>query len=95
MVRRDRVIVDGVALACRIHSSYARARLSEALHDIALDAVHPNPRLTAGERDWLRAALARPIRIATEAALGTLSAELERALEDADIHVVIDRGPDA
>lgn len=79
--RSEHVTIAGVALSHRVHSAFARDRLGQALHEIALDVVHPPPTLGSAEREWLRAAIARPIRIATEAALGTFAAELEQALE--------------
>jgi hypothetical protein len=77
---RDRVTISGVALGCRVNSTYARARLAQALHEVALDALDPSPSLGEREREWLRGAIERPIRLATQAALGTFAAELERAL---------------
>jgi hypothetical protein len=76
----DRVLVWGIRLDHRIHCAYARARLAEALHDVALDAIDPSPLVSEREREWLRHALERPIRVATEAAIGTLVAELEQVL---------------
>jgi hypothetical protein len=78
--RSDHVTIAGVALSHRVHSAFARDRLGQALHEIALDVIHPSPTLGTTEREWLRAAVARPIRIATEAALGAFAAELEQAL---------------
>jgi hypothetical protein len=77
---RDEVTIAGVALSHRVHSAFARDRLGQALHEIALDVVHPSPHLGRAERERFRAAITRPIRMATEAALGTFAAELERAL---------------
>jgi hypothetical protein len=78
--RSGQLTISGVALGHRVHSAFARDRLGQALHEVALDVLHPSPTLGAAERDWLRDALARPIHIATEAALGTFAAELEQAL---------------
>ena len=50
-----------------------------------MDAVHPPATMSRRDAARLRDALAGPIRIASEAALGTLAAELERALVDQDI----------
>jgi hypothetical protein len=75
----DRVTVHGVRLDHRLRTAGAHSRLAAALHEVALDAVRVAP-LSRAEQDWLRDALAGPVRTATEAALGTLSAELERVL---------------
>jgi hypothetical protein len=74
----DRVLVYGVRLDHRMHSAFARARLAEALYEIAMDSIDPSPLVSTREREWLRTALQRPIRVATEAAIGTLIAELEQ-----------------
>jgi hypothetical protein len=76
----DHVLVAGVRLDHRMHSAFARARLAGALHEIALDSIHPPPQMSEREREWLRHALERPIRVATEAAIGTLIAELEQVM---------------
>ena len=78
--RTGQLTISGVALSHRVHSAFARDRLCQALHEVALDALHPSPTLGEVERAWLRKAIARPILIATEAALGTFAAELEQAL---------------
>jgi hypothetical protein len=78
--RTGQLTISGVALNHRVHSAFARDRLSQALHEVALDVLHPSPALGAAEHEWLRDALTRPIRIATEAALGTFAAELEQVL---------------
>ena len=83
----DRVRVDGVPLGGRVHSAFARGRLAQALHEIAIDALHPPTTMSRADAARLRDALARPIRIASEAALGTFAAELERALVDHDVVV--------
>lgn len=78
-------IIAGVPLTRRVHSAYARARLTEALHDAALDAIHPavGEITSRDERTWLRDALEGPIGVAVEAALDVLAAELEDAFHDA------------
>jgi hypothetical protein len=81
----DRVRVHGVPLGGRVHSAFARDRLARALHEIAIDALHPAATMSRNDAARLRDSLARPIRVASEAALGTLAAELERALVDQDI----------
>jgi hypothetical protein len=81
----DRVRVDGVPLGGRVHSAFARDRLAQALHEIAIDALRVPATLSRRDAARLREALARPIHVATEAALGTLAAELERALVDQDV----------
>jgi len=80
MPHRSGLTISGVELGHRVHSAFARDRLGQALHEIALDVLHPSPTLGPAERDRLRDAIARPIRVATEAALGTFAAELEEAL---------------
>lgn len=80
MPHRSGLTISGVDLRHRVHSAFARDRLGQALHEIALDVLDPSPITGPAERDWLRDAIARPIRIATEAALGTFAAELEEAL---------------
>ena len=82
---RDRVRVDGVPLGGRVHSAFARDRLAQALHEIAIDALRLPATMSREEAARRRDALARPIHIAAEAALGTLAAELERALVDQDV----------
>jgi hypothetical protein len=78
--RFGQLTISGVAVSHRVHSAFARDRLGQALHEVALDVLHPSPTLGQAAREWLRDAIARPIRIATEAALGTFAAELEQAL---------------
>jgi len=82
MPRSERVSIDGVFLSHRVHGAFARNRLGQALYEIALDAIDPAPALGAAELEWTRAAIARPIRMATEAALGTFTSELDRAFLD-------------
>jgi hypothetical protein len=76
----DRVRISGVPLGGRVHTAFARARLAQALHEIALDALDPAPTLGVEELEWLRRSFERPIGVATEAALGTFTAELEAVL---------------
>ena len=79
--------ITGVPLRRRVHSEFARARLTEAAYDAAMDALHPALQevSSADERTWLREALARPLHLAVEAALDVLAIELDVALEDAPV----------
>jgi hypothetical protein len=77
-------------VAHRLSSSYARARLGEALYEIVLDGLHPCPRSLPdpADRAWLREALARPIEAATDEALQVLVARTLDAFEGAPQTVV-------
>jgi len=88
----DEILV-GELEACvahRLSSSYARARLAEALYEIVLDGLHPCPRSLPdpADRAWLREALARPIEVATDEALQVLVARTLDAFGDAPETVV-------
>jgi hypothetical protein len=88
----DETLVGELA-ACvthRLSSSYARARLAEALYEIVLDGLHPCPRSLPdpADRAWLREALARPIEAATDEALLVLVARTLDAFEEAPEAVV-------
>jgi len=78
------------ALGQRLRSGYARARLAEALYEIALDGLHPCPRSLPDPRHraWLREALGGPIEAATDEALLVLVARTLEALEGAPEPVV-------
>lgn len=78
-------LITGIPLSRRVHSEFARTRLSEAAYDAAMDALHPvlHDVSSPQERAWLREALAGPLHRAAEAAIDVLAIELDVALEDA------------
>jgi len=78
-------LITGIPLHRRVHSEYARARLTEAAYDAAMDALHPalHEVSSVDERGWLRDVLARPLHLVVESALDVLAIELSVALEDA------------
>lgn len=81
--------IDGVPIRRRLGSARARARLAEALFEIAREGIDPafaGPEAPAA-RAWLRVALERPITRATEAALDRFCAELGLAALAAPGHV--------
>jgi hypothetical protein len=66
-------------------TAYARDRVRAALYEVVVDAVEFGPcslQAQAG-RDWLRAAIARPLDASTEAALTALAGEFDRAFDGA------------
>ena len=79
------LVIDGVPIRRRLGSDYARARLAEALFEIAREGMDPAVAApgAAAARAWLRAALESPITRASEAALDRFCAELELAALDA------------
>jgi len=83
------LVIDGVPLRRRLGSAYARARLAEALFDIALEGMDPDrsSRSAAAARAWLRVALEVPIGRASDAALDRFCAELELVAIGAPAHV--------
>jgi hypothetical protein len=83
------LVIDGVPIRRRLGSAYARARLAEALFDIAREGVDPllvGPSAPAA-RAWLRVALEQPITRASDAALDRFCAELEVLALSAPAHV--------
>jgi hypothetical protein len=70
---------------CRIDTEYARDRLAKALYEVILYSVGYGPRdLPAAEdREWIRGAIAIPIRETTEVTLHILASHLGKALEQA------------
>jgi hypothetical protein len=83
------LVIDGVPIRRRLGSAYARARLAEALFEIAREGMDPalaGPTAAAG-RAWLRVALEEPIARASDAALDRLCAELELVAMGAPSHV--------
>jgi hypothetical protein len=73
------LVIDGVPIRRRLGSANARARLAEALFDIAREGMDPalvGPSAPAA-RAWLRVALEQPIACASDAALDRFCAELE------------------
>jgi hypothetical protein len=83
------LVIDGVPIRRRLGSAYARARLAEAMFEIAREGIDP---LLAGPdavaaRAWLRVALERPISRATDAALDRYCAELELMAMSAPPHL--------
>lgn len=79
------LLTTGIPLNRRVRTDYARARLTEATYEAAVDALHPavHEVINEEERTWLREALAEPLRLAVDAALDVLVIELGRAIEDA------------
>jgi hypothetical protein len=65
-----------------IATEYARDRLARALYEVIVDSVRFGPcELPTGEdREWIRRAVARPIREATDAALEILAQRLSEVL---------------
>ena len=83
------LVIDGVPIRRRLGSAYARARLAEALFEIAREGMDPaliGPAAPAS-RAWLRVALEQPIGRASDAALDRLCAELELVALGAPAHV--------
>ena len=83
------LIIAGVPIRRRIGSAYARAKLAEALFEIAREGVDPalaGACAPAG-RAWLRVALEGPIAVASDAALDRFCAELELVALGAPEHV--------
>jgi hypothetical protein len=82
-------LITGVPVHRRVHTEYARARLTEAAYEAAMDALHPALQEVANveERAWLRDALAEPLRLAVESALDVLAIELSLALDDAPLNL--------
>ncbi|HEY3336796.1 MAG TPA: hypothetical protein VGK16_16325 [Candidatus Limnocylindrales bacterium] len=83
------LVIDGVPIRRRLGSAYARARLAEALFDIAregMDRALTGPSAPAA-RAWLRVALEHPITRASDAALDRFCAELELLALGAPAHV--------
>ena len=79
------MLLTGIPLNRRVRTDYARARLTEATYEAAVDALHPavHEVINEEERAWLREALAEPLRLAVDAALDVLVIELGRTIEDA------------
>ena len=83
------LIIAGVPIRRRIGSAYARAKLAEALFEIAREGMDPalaGPTAAAG-RAWLRVALEGPIARASDAALDRFCSELEVVALGAPAHV--------
>ena len=72
-------------IARQVVSEYARDKVTKALYEAALEGLDFGPceLPSATDRDWLRTALAGPLRDATDAALGTLRRSVGRTLETA------------
>ena len=70
------------AVRRRSVSLYARKRLADAIHAVALD-ICSDPDLAPADRAWIRQALAEPVNEATEEALRVLIQELSAALKSA------------
>jgi hypothetical protein len=78
-------LITGIPVHRRVHTEFARARLTQAAYEAAMDALHPalHEIATGEERGWLRDALAKPLRLAVDSALDVLAIELSIALDDA------------
>ena len=83
------LIIDGVPIRRRIGSAYARAKLAEALFEIAREGMDPalGAQCAPAGRAWLRVALEGPIASASDAALDRFCAELEVVALGAPEHV--------
>lgn len=66
-------------------SAFAYDRIAAALYEVVVDSVELGPcELRAAEaREWLRTAVARPLRLSSAVALETLRRELDRAFDGA------------
>ncbi len=66
-------------------TAYARDQVARALHDAVVEglAYGPHDLPMAADREWIRAAMAIPIRQATEAALEVLGWSVTRVLDQA------------
>jgi hypothetical protein len=66
-------------------TAYARDQVARALRDAVVMGLEfgPHDLPSAGDREWIREAIASPIREATEAALEALNRSIWRALEGA------------
>lgn len=69
----------------QIATEYGRDRIAKALYEVVHDGLDFGPRdlPTAADREWIRRALAIPIRETTEVALHELACRLTQALEGA------------
>jgi hypothetical protein len=69
----------------RLSTAYARDQVARALHDAVVEGFGfgPYDLPAAADREWMRAAMAIPIRQATEAALEVLGWSVTHALENA------------
>jgi hypothetical protein len=72
-------------IARHLATDYARDKVARALHDVLLDGLEfgpcdlPKPE----DREWIRAAMAVPVREVTEAAIQLLARRVTEALEAA------------
>lgn len=73
------------AIERQIATEYGRDRIAKALYEVIHDGLEFGPRdvPTAGDREWIRHAMAIPIQEATEVALHVLAWRLAQALEGA------------
>jgi hypothetical protein len=69
----------------RLTGAYAYDRVAAALYEVIVDSVELGPCevRAAQSRDWLRTAVARPIRVSCVLALETLRRELDRTFDAA------------
>ena len=83
------LLITGLPLHRRVRTEFARARLTEAAYDAAMDALHPalHEVTSAEEKAWLRDALAGPLGLAVEASLDVLAVELAHMIERAPVSV--------
>jgi hypothetical protein len=76
------------AIERRVTTDFARDRLARALFDVVTDGLELGPAAlhSAADREWIRLAIAEPIRHAAEASLDRLADELDAS--------VVSRRPD-
>lgn len=71
------------AIERRVTTDFARDRLARALFDIVVDGLELGPAAVRSnaDREWIRTAIAEPIRHAVAASLDCLAEELDAAVE--------------
>jgi hypothetical protein len=71
------------AVEARLHAVHAGGRIADALLGVALDVMEPfaSEYLSAEEYDRLRCAAEAPVKAATQAALATLTSQLDLMLD--------------
>jgi len=72
-------------IAHQVVTEFARDKVSKALYEAVLESLDFGPRdlPSPADRDWMRGAMATPLRDATDAALEVLSWSVGRTLEQA------------
>lgn len=70
------------AIERRVTTDFARDRLTRALFDVVTDGLELGPAAlpSPADREWIRRAIAEPIRHAAEASLDRLADELDLAV---------------